>query len=92
MSIYNFPTAIRQVQGVYVPVVYTEGSVMSGQMYSECRMPRLGAGADLRWMVTFSGQCAPGPGFLLESEKGRACADSTAMQNTFTECTKVRYS
>ena len=31
-------------------------------------------------MVTFSGQCAPGPGFLLESEKGRACADSTAMQ------------
>ena len=42
-------------------------STISGVMYSECLMPRENLGALALFTYTFSGLCAPGPGFIVES-------------------------
>ena len=45
-------------------------SMMSGQVYSEWRIPSEWEGEDLKVMEHFSGLCAPGPGFLVVSGVG----------------------
>ena len=46
---------------------YSETSITSGQTNSECFIPNEYEGADRLFITTFSGECAPGPGFLVES-------------------------
>ena len=58
-----------------VCVLYSVTSMMSGQVYSEWRIPSEWEGEDLKVMLHFSGLCAPGPGFLVVSVVGsvRVC-------------------
>lgn len=48
-------------------VLYSVTSMMSGQVYSEWRIPSEWEGEDLKVTEHFSGLCAPGPGFLVVS-------------------------
>ena len=59
-----------------VCVLYSVTSMMSGQVYSEWRIPSEWEGEDLKVMLHFSGLCVPGPGFLVVSVVGsaRVCA------------------
>ena len=56
----------------HVCVLYSVTSMMSGQVYSEWRIPSEWEGEDLKVMLHFSGLCVPGPGFLVVSVVGRA--------------------
>ena len=51
----------------YAHMTQSLTSGIRGHMYSECLVPKEYFGAAFLLIVTFSGLCAPGPGFLVLS-------------------------